>query len=285
MYEESPIIPKNVSAIRYGCQTYPWKMNQEKFQGQMPHIIQVALQAGFEGIEAEIGMLGSYFDQPDQVAELLAQYNMEFAALVLHQPWQGPKESPEEKSFSDQAIAFVSRFPRAKLMLSHHAADTQRGTGDVLYERRRNLIRCMESVTRRAGQQGIVCCFHPNSGKNSLFRTEEDYCVLFDFLYRTDIGYAPDIGHIANGGMDPLAVLSQYQDKVRHVHFKDRLGPNQWAVMGEGTIDYPAIIGYLEERDYRGWVMVEDESPRALADSDEVVRLDGLYMAQFQNRR
>ncbi len=52
----------------------------------MPHIIQVASQAGFEGIEAEIGMLGSYFHQPDQVAELLAQHHMELAALVLHQP-------------------------------------------------------------------------------------------------------------------------------------------------------------------------------------------------------
>ncbi len=75
-----------MSKIRYGCQTYPWKMNQKKFQGQMPHIIQVASQAGFEGIEAEIGMLGSYFHQPDQVAELLAQHHMELAALVLHQP-------------------------------------------------------------------------------------------------------------------------------------------------------------------------------------------------------
>lgn len=284
-YEEPSVIRNSMSKIRYGCQTYPWKMNQEKFQGQMPHIIQVASQAGFEGIEAEIGMLGSYFHQPDQVAELLAQQHMELAALVLHQPWQGAKETPEEKSFSDQAIAFVSRFPQAKLMLSHHAGDIQRGTGEALYERRQNLIRCMESVTRRAGEQGIVCCFHPNSGKNSLFRTEEDYRILFDFLYRTDIGYAPDIGHIANGGMDPLAILRQYQDKVRHVHFKDRLGPNEWAIMGEGTIDYPAIVRYLEEQEYRGWVMVEDESLRALQDSDEVVRLDGLYMAQFQNRR
>ena len=42
-----------MAKISYGCQTYPWKMNMEKFAGDVPHMAQVAAEAGFAGLEAE----------------------------------------------------------------------------------------------------------------------------------------------------------------------------------------------------------------------------------------
>ena len=72
-------------------------------------------------------------------------------------------------------------------------------------------------------------------------------------LERTDVGYAPDIGHIVNGGMDALKVLKMARGKIRHVHFKDRKADGSWAVMGEGEIDYPGIVRYLEETGYGLW--------------------------------
>ncbi len=56
-------------------------MNQEAYAGQMPHIIETAAAAGFQGLEAEICMLGPYFDRPEEVRELLTLHHMEFAAL------------------------------------------------------------------------------------------------------------------------------------------------------------------------------------------------------------
>lgn len=250
----------------------------EKFVGQVPHIAATTAAAGFEGLEAEICMLGDYFDRPEEVAALLEENHIRFAALVLHQPWANPEETEEERALTQKAIDFVSRFPRAKLMVSHHAG-AARGEGDVLAARRTNLIRCMSSVADRAAEAGVVTCFHPNSGRFSLFRTAEDYKVMFDMLEKTDIGYAPDIGHIVNGGMDALTVLRESRSKIRHVHFKDRAAQNEWAVMGEGKIDYPAIIRYLADTGYGGWIMVEDESPKAEKDSDAVVRADGAYIA------
>ena len=142
-------------------------------------------------------------------------------------------------------------------------------------ERRKCLISCMASVAAKAAEAGIVCCFHPNSAKNSLFRTEEDYEAMFELIQPTAIGWAPDVGHIENGGMSAIEQMKAHRDLIRHVHFKDRIAQNEWAVMGEGKIDYPAIIKYLAETGYLGWIMVEDESPRAETDSDGVVAEDG----------
>lgn len=270
-------------AIRYGCQTYPWKMSQQRYAGDLPHMARVAAQAGFEGLEAEICMLGPYFSDPVKAKEILDAQGLSLAALVLHQDWGGTRETEQERLLSDQAIAFLQEFPKAKLMVSHHAIAGDRSEDPAaLRQRRENLMRCMADVANRAGEQGIVTAFHPNSSPLSLFRTREDYSVLFDMLAQTYVAYVPDVGHIANGGMDALEILRESRSLIRHVHFKDRSGPNTWAVMGEGRIDYPAIVRYLRETGYGGWIMVEDESPKAEADPDGVVMTDGAYMAAFR---
>ena len=232
--------------IQYGCQTYPWKMNISAYAGKVPHIIQKTAEAGFQGLEAEICMLGDYFHKPEEVKALLEENHIDLAALVLHQPWEQAQETEEERQLSDEAIAFLSHFPFAKLMVSHHAGQTPRGDGEALLTRRKNLLSCMDSVACRAAERGIVTCYHPNSAKNSLFRTAEDYKVLFELMDRTRVGWA-----------------------------------GAWAVMGKGDIDYPAIVRYLKESGYGGWIMVEDESPEAERDSDGVVLRDGAYMKQF----
>lgn len=263
--------------LKFGCQTYPWKMGKKYF-GEAPHMLEVASKAGFQSFEAEIDMLGEYFQKPEELKKLFEKYHMSFAALVLHQDWEGETQTLEEKALSDQAIAFVQNFPFTKIMLSHHAGNVPRGEGEVLERRRRNLIGCMADVAAKAAEAGIVCCFHPNSAKNSLFRTAEDYERMFALLTPTAIGWAPDVGHIENGGMHALDVMKEHRNLIRHVHFKDRIAQNEWAVMGEGTIDYPMILQYLHDTGYQGWIMVEDESPRAAEDSDGVVMADGAYM-------
>lgn len=266
--------------LSFGCQTYPWKMGKKYF-GEVPHMLEVASKAGFHSLEAEIDMLGAYFDKPEEFKILLEKYQMEFAALVLHQDWEGESQTEEEAALSEKAIAFVRHFPFAKIMLSHHAGTTPRGEGEALAQRRRNLIACMADVAAQAAETGIVCCFHPNSAKNSLFRTAEDYEVLFALLEPTAIGWAPDVGHLVNGGIDALELMQKHRQLIRHVHFKDRVDENAWAVMGEGKIDYPAIMDYLDETGYKGWIMVEDESPEAAKDSDRVVMCDGAYMSAY----
>lgn len=268
--------------IIYGCQTYPWKMNIEKYAGDMPHMIETAADAGFQGIEAELCMLGEYFERPGLVRELLESRNMRLAAVVLHQEWAHEEETSEEAELTEKTIWFASRFPHAKIMVSHHAGTQPRGTGETLAERRKNLISCMDSVAVRAADAGIVTCFHPNSSPNSLFRIKEDYEVLFDMLTKSSIGYAPDIGHIVNGGMEPLEVLKKFRKLIRHVHYKDRKADGVWAVMGEGAIDYPSVTEYLKTTGYSGWIMVEDESAQAAEDPDRTVYRDGLYIENLR---
>lgn len=269
--------------IRFGCQTYPWKLLPERYAGDLAHMASVTARAGFEGLEAEIVMLGTYFDDPGRARAILEENGLTLAALVLHQDWRGREETPEEEALSDRALRFLRFFPGARLMVSHHAAAGDRSADPAaLSDRRERALSCMASVARRAAERSVVTAFHPNSSPHSLFRTREDYDVMFDRLSRTCLGWVPDLGHMVNGGMDPLETLRAGRALVRHVHFKDYAGPGRWALMGQGTVDWPAIVRYLSDTDYGGWIVVEDESPTGETDPDEAVLFNGAYMRRFR---
>ena len=69
-----------MSHIAYGGQTYPWQMNIEKFYGQVPHMVDTLVQAGFTGIEAEICMLEDYYTDWQRLKALLDEKGIVLAA-------------------------------------------------------------------------------------------------------------------------------------------------------------------------------------------------------------
>ena len=271
-----------MSKIMYGSQTYPWQMNVEKFHGQVPHMVSVLKEAGFTGMEAEIVMLGDYYKDWRKFKEVLDKEGITFAALAVHEDWLLEQETDGERERLDEAIEFLTHFPASKLMLCHVAVDPVREHN--LYEKQKNQLSCLAAIAMRSRERGVVPVYHPNSGPNSIFRYESDYHIMFYTLYSSGIGYAPDVGHMANGGIDPLAVIMENREIVQHVHFKDMTADHNWTTMGTGVIDFESIVRFLEETDYRGWIMTEDESPDAVADSDGVVLADGAYMAKISHR-
>ena len=93
--------------ISFGCQTYTWKLNKERFAGDLPHIADVTAKAGYTGLESEIDMLGDYFNRAELTKEIMDGCGISLAAIVLHQDWAGYEESAQEKELSDKAIDFI----------------------------------------------------------------------------------------------------------------------------------------------------------------------------------
>ena len=121
---------------------------------------------------------------------------------------------------------------------------------------------------------GVGCSVHVNSEVGSVFVTEEDYKVLIDGLNTSVIGWCPDSGHIVNGGMDVYAIFEQYMSVIRHLHLKDITFQDVWAPMGQGITDFPRLIKMLQDADFDGWVMIEEESFGPLAPILKVRDLD-----------
>lgn len=263
-----------MSKIQFGCQTYTWQMSYDKYSDALDHILDVVTASHFRGLEAEVCMLGKYRTEPSKLAEALGRRGIALAAICLVCDWPDAKESDAERAEADRVIAFLKHFPGAMLALCQMPGKDR----SHLEIRQKHCIQCCNALAQRAADAGVPSAFHPNSPPGSLFRTEEDYKVLLAGLNSQVLGFAPDAGHIANGGMDVVRIFRQYASIIRHVHFKDRAAAGGWALMGEGNIDFPTLTSDLQSAGYGGWIMVEDESPLAEVDPDAATRRNGIYV-------
>lgn len=263
-------------ALKFGCQTYTWQMSKDKYAGRIPHILDVVAKAEFHGFEPEVIMLGAYKSSPDSLAEELGKRELELGALCLALPWKYSSSTDEEIREVDMAIHYLQAFPKAQLVLVQLPFESRTD----LVNRQANAVANINWTARRAATKGISCSFHPNSPAGSVFRTREDYEILFHGLDTEVCGYAPDTGHIAKGGMNVREILLEYGQLIRHIHFKDIDGSGHWVNMGCGVINHEAIVQEMKERGYEGWIMVEEESVRAQADPDYLTLLNGKYVDQ-----
>jgi inosose dehydratase len=265
-----------MNRIKFGCQFYTWQMSGNRYSGKLPHILNVVKPAGFAGIESEPWMLGSYYDDPPMLNDLLAQLNLQLGAIAFVCDWANSDETEQERSEAERVFQYAKSFPGAQLVLCQMPGKDR----SHLRQRQQNLISCVNTVAARAVDQGLVCSYHPNSPEGSVFRTEDDYKILFDGLGSDLVGFAPDTGHIVKGGMDVTKILETYRSLIRHIHFKDIAASGGWTAMGAGIIDFPRIVRMLKETGYSGWIMIEEESPDAEVDPDTATTKNGEYLRQ-----
>ncbi len=264
-----------MNTFRFGCQTYTWQMSYEKYRDGLDGILDTVRDCGFAGLEPEVCMLGKYRTEPARLREALVARKLELGALCLVCDWRQPSETVEERAEADRVIRYLAEsFPQTVLALCQMPGKDRRG----LAGRQANCLSCINAVAARAAGAGLTAAFHPNSPAGSVFRTAEDYRVMLDGLDEKVLGFAPDAGHIAKGGMDPVTIFRDARRLIRHVHFKDLGANGKWALLGEGTIDYPALLAELKAAGYRGWVMVEDESPLAETDPNAATAHNGRYL-------
>jgi inosose dehydratase len=264
----------NTPRFRFGNECYTWFMKDAgaAHANRLAHMIEVTARAGLTGIEPIHFWMGDLAD-PARLADALELHDVQLAAIALVLPWNDPQESDDERRQADQVIDLLARFPGA--MLCTVQLPTSR---DDLFARRRHLVANVNAVSRRAAERGVPSTFHPNSPRTSINRTLEDYEAILDSLDPTATGWTPDVGHIANAGMDPLEIMKRWQPLINHVHFKDWDGQPEFALMGSGKIDFFSICRWLASWDYAGWIICEDEAEAAVDDPDGVTLHDGRWI-------
>lgn len=256
---------------RFGAEVYTWFMKESgrAYANRLDHMIQVIAQAGFRGIEPMHFWMGDLQDA-GRLADSLRVHGIELAGVSLVLEWNHQGETDRERQEADATIDLLARFPGAMLGLVQMPTNRE-----DLVERRKRLVGNLNAVAHRAAERGIPASFHPNSPHSSIARTPEDYETLLAGIDHQALGWTPDVGHIANGGMDPLATMQRYAELINHIHYKDWDGSPEFCLMGKGKVDFVAITRWLRAQSYTGWIICEDEGPEAVDDPDGVTLKDG----------
>lgn len=128
--------------------------------------------------------------------------------------------------------------------------------------------------------EGVRPVLHPHVG--SRIEVEDEVHAVLAGVEESILGFGPDTGHLAWAGMDPVAIMSRYADRIGAMHLKDvhleqvraaaaagasylgstRDGFAVWTEPGRGDIDLIGALGALPAS-FTGWIVVEVDVPEA----------------------
>jgi inosose dehydratase len=143
-------------------------------------------------------------------------------------------------------------------------------------------------------ETGVRTVFHHHCG--GFIETPQEVDRLLDGTDPEVLGLCLDTGHYTFGGGDAVKGLSRYGDRVWHVHFKDchrgvaerartehldyfqAVSEGIFCELGRGQVDFEAVIRLLRARDYRGWIVVEQDVLPGMGSPLESARRNRAYL-------
>ena len=122
---------------------------------------------------------------------------------------------------------------------------------------------------------GLRAVFHPHVG--AWIETEAEIDRLMNETDPRYINLCLDTAHCLYGGGDPLAVARRFRDRLHYLHIKEcdaevlaavrAAGQDYFAAverdvfpeLGQGSVDFAALLDLLRDMDYAGWAVVEQD--------------------------
>ena len=122
---------------------------------------------------------------------------------------------------------------------------------------------------------GMRTVFHHHCG--GYVETHAELDQLMELTDPELVGLCLDTGHFAFGGGNPVEALEKYYSRIWHVHFKDfdpKVGQlakekeydyfrsveeGVFCELGKGSVNFQAVIAFLNEKKYDGWIVVEQD--------------------------
>jgi inosose dehydratase len=287
--------------ITVTCAPCCWGVDDVKNPHLPPweRVLDEAAAAGFGGLE-----LGPYGYMPLDVARVgdaLDRHRLRIVAGTIFDDLVSPANRDNLLRQTDAICAFITalpsprshagqRYPAPYLTVmdwGHDERDFAAGHSDSAPRLDADAwagmvanIRAIAELAR--DRHGVRAVIHPHAGGYIEFADEID-CIASD-IGRGTAGLCLDIGHLDYSGMDPVATIRAYSDRVDYIHFKDidarvyadvmsrrvrffeACAEGVMCPIGHGRIDYPAIHRLLGEIAYGGYITIEQERDPRNAD-------------------
>jgi sugar phosphate isomerase/epimerase len=121
----------------------------------------------------------------------------------------------------------------------------------------RNLAEGVARLAARTAPLGVRIAFEPEPGM--LVSSLADWDRLRDTLDGVDVGLTLDVGHVpCTEAITPAEAIRRHASAIRTVHLDDtRGGVHEHLQIGDGEIDWPAVLRALRDANFTGIASVE----------------------------
>ncbi len=252
----APVAPKR--AFKVGYQIYSFSRD---FPSAWWRGAAAVAGVGFKGIEGEYTIAELYEGRESEFEDGMRRIGVRLAALYSSADLENPRLHYENVRKNLLAAAFCKRMGARTLVIGGMEAKRREDELFTAYAKTAN------EIGRQALETyGVRFAVHPHVG--SLVEGRQDIARVMD---RTDPRYfflAPDTGHLAGAGCDPVEVFKAYKDRIVHAHLKDWAPPvppatrGSFVGLGKGNVDFPALLQILSATPFDGWLDVELDGGR-----------------------
>ncbi len=219
-------------------------------------------------------------------AELAARELMLVGAFVpVPFVYPGTHQQGEASALKHARLLADAGFDTAFIVLSDDNTAEKDRTDNVGRIRPEHGLTQDQWDTFVAGVHRIAQSVRDDTGLRTVFHHHcagyvETPAEVDTLMQRTDpnlVGLCFDTGHYRFGGGDPLDIFDRHAERIWHVHFKDchpeiaaqalkedwdyymAINGGVFCELGKGDVDFPAFIAELRNRNYDGWVVVEQD--------------------------
>jgi inosose dehydratase len=149
---------------------------------------------------------------------------------------------------------------------------------------------------------GLRTVFHHHSA--GYVETPDEIATLLELTDPDKLGLVFDSGHYLNGagveGVDLLAALQRFKERIWYIHLKDiapsvahQARKDGWdyftamrnglfCELGQGAVDFPALLRWLAERDYHGYTLVEQDVLPGMGTPKESAARNRAYLRSIE---
>jgi sugar phosphate isomerase/epimerase len=266
--------------LKVGCQTYTWEMLGDAWRDRPDDLLAAIAAGGYAGIEITDTMIGRYAAAPAAFAEALAAHGLDLVAFAFSSPsgFTRAEALAADLEMAARQIDFVASFPGAVAAIGS-ATETVEGPRDDKFAIAAEAYNRIGEIGRRAG---VPVAIHPSSHHRTLLLDRADYDRIFALLDPGLVGWVPDTGHLLRGGHDMLDTLATWRDRIHYLHLKDVDAAGDWAMLGSGVCDTPAVIDLVRAAPgFTGWLVLEEESAAAAVDPTAAVKANRATMRRY----
>jgi inosose dehydratase len=246
-------------------------------------LLDAVTSAGYTGID--LGPLG-YLGGPDELPGRLEDRGLSLAGGYFEVQFSDPARLPEELERLDLLLDTFEAAEKGGAPARPTLADAGSESRSSLPGRAqddhalgwdaagwRTFADSLARLAERCRRRGYEPTFHPHTATYVEAPWEIDR-----LLDCSDVGVCLDTGHILVGGGDPLQAVSDWHERINHVHLKDarqdvidqivRDGAPVRAIwerhafcpLGTGDVPVANVLGLLRQEGYSGWLVVEQDT-------------------------
>ncbi len=219
----------------------------------------LAKTLGFAGVEVSLGRRPAADSLPLADADVQARYLAEARRLemgiagtcldILHVNYL--KNDPLGRKWVADGIPITRTLKAGVMLLPFFGKGAITETAEQDY-----VADVLKELAPEAEKAGVVL------GLENTISAEANARIL-ERVRSKAVRVYYDVGNSTNAGFDPVAEIRFLgKERICQIHLKDR------GYIGEGRIDFPAVIRAIKDIGYTGWANLETSAPSGSVEED-----------------